>query len=315
MQKLNYLQQKKLSPADELREILNSLEERQIKVNTMDSTQALILLRDLDQAYALFNQVGATGTDLQPEHGRFQTIQARLKKSARPLLKALGGPNSLHKYRPTPAPPRQEQWWWYIHDIVTEQQQRLRRRILAVIGLILLVAGGIWLAFKTILAPSPEVIARVEAESNAYSAIDAGDYPAALAFIEAGLVKAPDDPGLLIFQGVLYEATGQEAKAAQSYDQAQARLADPLNFFVGRGQLWLRLNQPDKAEQDSRAAIEIDEDFAGAWLLLGQALEFQGKRFEAIAAYEKAGQLALDSGDNQVVVLARMALGRIGAVP
>ena len=51
------------------------------------------------------------------------------------------------------------------------------------------------------------------------------------------------------------------------------------------------------------------------WLLLGQALEQQGQRFAAISAYERAGELALDSGQSEIVVMSRMALGRIMAVP
>lgn len=314
MQKLNYLQQKKLSPADELREILNSLEGRLLKISAMNSTQALIFLRDLDRAYLLFDQIEATGTDLQPEQGRFKAVQSRLRRSARPLLKSLGGPAALAEHRPRPSPSAQ-QWWWSINEIVAAQRAQLRRRLALAGMIILLVLGGIWLLFNTILAPSPEVIARVKAENNAYNAADQGDYQAALAAVETGLAQSPHDSTLLLLQGVLLESLGEESRAAQSFDQAQASLADPLNFYFGRGQLRLRLNQVKKAEADARSAVAIDENSAAAWLLLGQTLEVQDKTSEAVPAYEKASQLAFESGDNQVVVLARMALGRIGLSP
>lgn len=125
----------------------------------------------------------------------------------------------------------------------------------------------------------------------------------------------PTDPGLLILKGVLHEALKQEEQAAQSFEQAKLQI-DPLaHFYLGRAQLYIRTNQSVKAEEDARAALALDDQLALAWLLLGQALESQGKRFESISAYEQAGELALASGDSQIVVLARLALGRITTSP
>lgn len=311
MPKLDYLHQKKLTPADELRELLDNLAERQPKVKGMTSTQALILMRDLDQLYALFNQLEARGLDLTAERGRFETIQARLRAGAGPLLKALGGPAALAEFRPSPAPDR-ERWWWYIHEEVAAQRKRSFRRITVGLTVVLLILTGLAVAFKTFLAPSPEVVARVETENQAYSFIEEGDYQAALTAVEAGLAQAPSDPSLILLQGVLLDTLGQTDAASRSFEQVQAALSSPVTFYLGRGQLELRMNQPEKAERDARTALEIDDDQPRAWLLLAQSLEFQGRSFLAIPAYEKAGQLALDQGDNQVVVMARLALSRLG---
>jgi len=314
MPKLNFLQQKKLSPADELREILGSLEERQLKVKSMASGQALCLLHDLDQVDTLFQQLESAGLDLRPEQGRFKSIQARLEKQAAPLLKSLGGAAVLSAHRPTPPPPS-EKWWWYIQERVAAQQQRLLRQVVVTSVIILVVLGGIVLLFQTVLAPSPEIIARLETENDAYAAIDAGDYQEALAVIEQGLIKVPADPSLLLLEGVVQEALGEEAAAAQSFDQARTGLKNPFDFYLARSQLDLRVGQPAKAEANARAALELDENSSRAWLLLGQALEFQDKSLEAVPAYEKAGELALANGDYEVVVLSRLALGRIGTRP
>lgn len=314
MSKLDYLQHKKLNPADELREILRSLEERQLSIKTMDAAAAQRLLRDFDQITELFAQLEAVGLDLLPERGRFEAVEARLKNVAGPFLKALGGPAQLAKYRPVPVPPR-EHWWWYLHEIVVVRQQQFWRQMGITGVVILLILGGLILAFKTVLAPSPETLARVEAQNNALAAVEASNYREALTFIEQGLVKVPGDPGLLIFKGVLHEQLGQEAEASRSFAEAQRILGDPLNFYLSRSQLELGLNQLAKAETDARTALELDENSAKAWLLLGQALELQDKRFAAMTAYEKAGDLALANGEDEVVVIARMALGRIGAMP
>jgi tetratricopeptide (TPR) repeat protein len=314
MPKLDYLQQKKLSPADELRDILGSLEERQLKIRSLDADQSLNLLHDLDKVDTLFQQFEAAGLDLLAEQGRFKSIQARLEKRAAPLLKSLGGTAALIAHRPQPAPPL-EKWWWYIDELAAAQQQRLGRRVIITLIIILAAIGGIVLLFQTVLAPSPEVVARLETENAAYAAIDTGDYEEALAVIERGLAKVPADPSLLILKGVVQESLGEQTAAAQSFEQAQAGLNNRFDFYMARSQLELRVGQATKAEANARAALELEPNSGAAWLLLGQALELQDKRFEAIPAYEKASQLALANGDHEVVVLARLALGRIGASP
>jgi tetratricopeptide (TPR) repeat protein len=309
--KLDYLQQKKLNPADELRELLRTLEERQLKIKKMTAIQALNFLRDLDQVFALFDQLRVAGLDLLPEEGRFNAVQARVKRSVRPLLKALGGPAALAENRPSPTPAR-ERWWWYIHEQVFAQQQRLLRQITIGVVVVLVLIGGLVLAFNTILAPSPETVARLEAENEANAAIEAGDLQSALAAVESGLTKVPNDPSLLLMQGVLLDMLGDKEKAAANFAQAQSSMANPIDFHLARSQLELRLYRPEQAEEDARAALELDDKSAAAWLLLGQALEGQNRGFEAINAYEQAGQLAFESGDSQIVVIARLALARLG---
>jgi len=314
MSELDYLHQKKLNPSDELRETLTSLEERQPSLKALTADQALKFLLDLDQLDELFHQLEAGGLDLFPEQGRFQSLQARLQKQAALLLRALGGAAVLAAQRPTPPPPAAK-WWWYLDQRVAAEQRRLWRQVGLIVGVIAAIVAGVILLFQTILAPSPEVVARLEVEDKAYAAIDKGDYQAALAFVEQGLVKAPGDSDLLLLQGVVQEVLGQEDAAAASFEQTQASLNDPLTFYLARSQLQLRIGQAAKAEADARHATQLDETSANAWFLLGQALEFQNKPAEAILAYQKASEQGLKNGDSEVVVMARLALGRIGAGP
>jgi len=56
-----------------------------------------------------------------------------------------------------------------------------RAKALAAASVIILVVvfvlvGGMIVLFQTVLAPSPEVVARLEAQDNAYEALDTGDY-------------------------------------------------------------------------------------------------------------------------------------------
>ncbi|GAB4423133.1 MAG: hypothetical protein Fur0044_21130 [Anaerolineae bacterium] len=314
MPKLDYLQQKKLNPADELRAILGRLEETLPTIKTLAAQPALDLLLDLDRLDALFQQLESAGLDLLPERGRFHSLQARLRKQAGPLLQSLGGATVLQTQRPAPAPPP-ENWWWYLDHLVAERQRQLKRQI-ALIGVIILaVIGGVILLFNTVLAPSPEVAARLEAENSAFEAIEAGQYEAALAFIRQGLQKVPGEPNLLLLQGVVQEMGDDKTSAAASFDQAQARLNNPLDFYLARSQLYLRLGQPGQAETDARTALELDDNRASVWLLLGQTLENQQKMADALLAYQKANELAIASGDSEIIVMARLALARIGGMP
>ena len=311
MPKLDHLREKQLSRTDELRAALRSLEERAVKLKSMDSAAAVLLVQDLDRVETLFEQLAAAGSDLTAERGRFESLQGSLEKRAGPLLKAVGGRTVLAEHRPRPAPP-DERWWWHIDRLVAERQRRRYRQIAITVVILLLIVGGLILAFNTVLAPPPEVVARVDAENDAFLAIDEGNLPAALEAVEAGLAKVPGEPRLTLFKGVLQENLGREAEAAATFAQVEAAFGDPVGYLLSRAQLRLRVNQPELAEQDVRAALEIEPELPGAWLILGQTLELQDRPFEAFQAYQRAGDLALEQGDNEVVVLSRLALARLG---
>jgi tetratricopeptide (TPR) repeat protein len=312
MSKLDYLQQKKLNPADELREILASLEERQSQLKSFNAEKARTFLLDLDRLDTLFHELELAGLDLLPEQGRFQSLQNGLKKKAALLLRLLGGQAALSALRPAPTPPP-EKWWWYLDQLAAAQRQRWLRQVALVTGVIVLFVGGLVVLFRTVLAPSPEVLARLEAENKAYEAVDSRQYQTALASVEQGLAKVPGDPELLLLQGVLQEVLGEDAAA--TFDQAKAHFNEPLDFYLIRSQLQLRVGQLVKAEADARAALELDQNSAKSWFLLGQTLEAQDKLSEAVLAYQKASELAVDSGDGEIVVMARLALGRLATGP
>lgn len=314
MPKLEYLQQKKLNPADELRALLDSLEERRVKVKALEAQAAFQMLHDLDEAQSRLQELEATGLNLLAERGRFESVQNRLQQRAAALLKALGGAAALTAQRPQPLPPA-ESWWWYLDEWVARQQRHLIRQIGLIVGVIILLLGGLYVAFQTVLAPAPEVVARLEAENDALAALDQGDYPAALAAVEQGLQQVPGEASLLLLQGVIREIMGDTTRAEQSFQATQEHVAQPIDFYLGRCRLYLRVNRLAEGEADARSVLKLDPKSAGAWLMLGQTLEFQDQRAEAIAAYQQAADLAAVSGENEIFVTARMAVARIGSSP
>ncbi len=312
--KSSYVQQKKLNPADELRALLTSLESQGPQLKSLDATAALSLLNDLDQTDDLFAQLASLDLDLSAEQGRFTAIEATLRKNVAKVLKTLGGPTVLERHRPQPVP-SQERWWWYMPKIVAANQRHTIKRLITAGVVVLAVLGIIVLVFNTILAPSPEAIARVEAERDAFSAIETDNYDEALIAVDQGLTVIPNDAGLLMLKGVLLELINDINGATAGFDQAKANLDGLYPFHFGRGQLYFRTKQLDKAEIEAKTAIELDEKQATGWLLLGQVFEAQDRKGDAIAAYQQASGLALENEESEVVVLSRMALGRLGLTP
>ena len=78
MAKLDRLQQKKLNPADELRELLDTLADRQTSIKSMTQADVLTMFQDLDTAQDLFIQLEETGLDTLPEQGRFKSLLTTL---------------------------------------------------------------------------------------------------------------------------------------------------------------------------------------------------------------------------------------------
>ena len=314
MSKLAYLQKKKLNPADELRDLLNTLEDRRPTLKALDSTKALILLRDLDIVNSLFTQLEATDLNLLSEQSRFKAVQSHFEKNASLILNALGGPEALDEFRPSP-PPARDRWWWYSQEVVAAQRQRLVKQITVTGLIVVVIVGTIATLFNTILAPSPESVARAEAENESMAAFEIGNYELAMAELEEGLDVVPGDPTLLIIKGVLQEFLGDGRAATQNLETARNNSDDPTTYHLTLAQTYFRIGQNFKAEAEARAAIELDNNISSAWLILAQSLEGQGRLEEAVEAYEQAGNIALVNGDNEIVVLVRIALSRVGFSP
>ncbi len=87
-------------------------------------------------------------------------------------------------------------------------------------------------------------------------------------------------------------------------------IVDNLEAMLARGQdtallryslggEYLKLNQPDKATEHLRQAVEKDPKYSAAWKLLGKALTDAGHKDEAIKAYESGIKVAEEKGDKQ----------------
>jgi predicted Zn-dependent protease len=87
-------------------------------------------------------------------------------------------------------------------------------------------------------------------------------------------------------------------------------IVDNLEAMLARGQdsallryslggEYLKINQPTKAAEHLRQAVEKDPKYSAAWKLFGKALADAGQKDEAIKAYEDGIKVAEEKGDKQ----------------
>lgn len=299
--------QEKLTPADDLREILGQCE-LQVVALKGSGAQAADFLGLLDKAHSLFHRLEAKGVDLRAERTRWETIEGQLDSRARVLVREVEKAGGLEQLRET-TEPTPDRWWWFLDDKVRRQQKRLLRRCIitgsiALMGLIIAA-----LLYQRFLAPDPLTVKRFRLERQAEQAIQQGDLESALTHYQALRKLAPDDPQVILGQGVLYEVLGQEQLAEQAYARARELLGNRQEFFTTRGMIYLELDQWEAAQSDSEAALALNPESALAYFILGNAHEAQGQLSEALKAFEQAADLALAQEDNSFYALIKFRLG------
>ncbi|GEJ56766.1 hypothetical protein [Anaeromyxobacter diazotrophicus] len=100
-------------------------------------------------------------------------------------------------------------------------------------------------------------------------------------------------------RGTVRYALGEISKAELAQADAPAKALMPnemkgavSNRHVRMGEMYLGMQQPDKAAAEARLILEQDPRFAPAHVLLGDALSSQGKCEEAKLAYQAAVKLS-----------------------
>jgi len=76
---------------------------------------------------------------------------------------------------------------------------------------------------------------------------------------------------------------------------------DTALLRFGLGSEYLKRDQPDRAAEHLRKAVELDASYSAAWKLLGKALTAAGDTPAAIEAYANGIAAAETKGDKQAV--------------
>jgi hypothetical protein len=271
-------------------------------------------LRRLDTLDTEYPRLLETGIDLRPELTRLETVHRDLSDKDHVVLQALGGPGGIAQLRAQYRAP-ESHWWWYLDERVAQRRaQRLHRLAWgALIGAIVVaILAALYIRF---LRPDEATRQRLEYVFSAESAIQRGEYDAALEAYQNAIEVAPDDAEATLMVGVMYEALGGPEEAEEQYAKAEAIYGSRALLLAARAQQYNLLGWYDQAAADSLAAIELDDSLAHPHCTLGSAYEGQEKNSEAIVAFQTCADIAREGGQDELYVIAITRMATLMQMP
>ena len=293
----------KLTPGDELRDLLDRAERRLVNLKGA-GPGAIEVLDWMDRIATLMAQLEAGGVDLRPERVRLETVEALLRKRAGQLLREAGPefPKARQEAEAT-----RERWWWYVDEIAAAaRRQQLRRLAFTALGIAAVVIF-ITVIFPRLLPVDPKVAQVERLRGEAETKLAQGDLEAALAAYEEATQTDPEDPSLVIWVGALLEALGRKDEAQQKYLEAEAVAGGRLRFLLERGRVYGSLGRLDEALADLDEALTLDPNSAEGHFQRGTVLEALNRLGEALAEYQTAADLAGEKKP-ELVALSRIRM-------
>lgn len=308
--KSQFLADRQLTPGDELRSILDRIESGIANLELGLQTTPVELLQNMDRAWELITAMQSNGVALIAEKAQWEHISSLLRQKASLILRKTGGSAGLKKLR-TPRNPNPSQWWWFLDEFVASQSKRSLLKVLRAV----LIGAAVLLLLAFIynrwFAPDPRLIAQMDAENNATELINQQQFDAALTEVEKGLSANPENSELLIIKAYVLQKLDRPEQSAAITNTALGSFPEPARFYEARTQFYLTIGENDLALADVNQAITLDPQSAVAYLLKGQIYELQGKRIEAIDAYDIANNLATEQNLSQLIPVIRMRYGML----
>jgi tetratricopeptide (TPR) repeat protein len=292
-----------LNESDELRDYIYESEKSLVRIEPESARHLMI---SANEAHRVYRTLEADGVDVRAEAARLNGVDERIRREARPIVKALGGREALVALRQQVAPVAPELFWMLDQELDQRKQALIKRLVYTGIGLVvfLIVAAitkPIW------LPPNPAN----DAEVAATRALADNNLPGALAAIQDGLKITPTNSELLIWQGYFYDKQGDAAASAQSYDQAKAQFPSEVDFLVNRALVLVRFGEYDKVVDDTNKAIALNPNSAEAYYLRASGWEGTGDRVKAMADLNTCADLANAQGNDALYATAKVRLGNL----
>ncbi len=304
------IREAKVTPADELRDLLTRNEKRVVNLRG-HAAEALALLLDLDRIAELWPELDEHGVDLRPEEGRWETLQAQVRRYGPVVVRELRSLGGLPALRAQHHPSGDAEWWWFLAEEVRAQRLRSVGRAGIVSGGMVAIAALVYfLVFHVFFPVDPALKAALDAQNAGEARIvQDGDYLAALDDFRRAAQYRPGDPDNWLRVGCVLYRLGDLAGAEENFYRGQVLLGDPLELRLARAPICAQLGLVDLAEADLREVIAADPQNAGAYYYLSSILEARGELFEALLLVQRAAELAESQGDTQLVALARFRSG------
>lgn len=294
------------SPANALRDALDTAERQVVAV---DATTIEDFLCSLDQIEVLFEELAPNKSDLRSEEVRWESLLNRINSKPGPLVAAAAKAGGLPQLRTQHAPATS--FWWHLDTEVAQRRaQALKRTAKTVVIVVGVIAVALW-AVNYFFPPDPKAVLITSATGEAQQLIMDQKWPEALKPIQTALKTLPDDPELLIWEGVLYEQLGQPVPAKASLDHAQYELKEqPVAFWLQLGNTRLQVNNLTGADQATQQALALAPDDPQANFLVGNVAEAQGDTVKAIEVFSRTFALA-EKSNPQLAVIARVRMGNL----
>lgn len=296
------------SPANRLRAELDEAEKAALR---LDPDRAEDFLLRLDRLEEQFQILEAGGLNLLGERTRQTSLIDRLEGQPQLVTKPaaqVGGLAALRQKNP-PAVGS----WWHLDAVEAEQRRRLMRRLFTSLGVIVGVILAVYIALTYVFPPDPNAVLSSGATGQLPELIARGEWETADRLIAETLAQMTvEDVELLIWQSVVAAHFDRQKEADDAFAQAQALApADRQAVFWSTvGNIRLATGDWEGAMAAANQALAIDPNEAQAYFVIASVAEANGQVVEAIAAFEKAFDLAAESNP-QLAVIARVRMGML----
>jgi len=299
------LHHEQITPADELRERLTACEKGVANLRG-SGTRARTLLEDMDRINELWPALEAAGLDLRPEAGRWETIQASVRRVARRLLKELRASGGLAAARAEQHPDGQCAWWWHLDETVGQENNRRALRLGLTTATVIVAVLAAYFLLRMLFPVDPNLKAAMDLQAAGEEKIQkSGDFAGALADFKAATTYLPNDAETWLRLGVTQEALGDQVAMAESYNRARALVASDSEFQYTRASVYFTLGLLDRAKKDGEASVAADPQNPYAYYMLSSIYETLGQGPAALAAVQRAAELADAQQQAQLSAMAR----------
>lgn len=303
------LRSEQMTPADELRDLLAASEK--LIANVYGSgAGALELLNNMDRLSELWPQLEAGGVDLRPEAGRWETLQATTRRRGRQLVQELRAQGGTRALRAAQHPDGTAEWWWHLDEMVANDDGRRALRAGLIAAIVLIVGAGLYFLLRFLFPVDPNVQAAMERQAAGDLKIQQeGDFAGARVDFQTAVERLPGDADNWLRLGAAQEKLGDQAGMAESFRRARALFPNESEFEVSRGQIYFILGMWDEAKRAIEAALAADPENAMGYYVLASVEEARGHASEAVAALQRAADLAEAQNQMQLTALARYRMG------
>ena len=299
------LRYEQLTPADELRERLTACEKELANLRGSGAS-ARVLLEDMDRISELWPVLEAAGLDLRPEAGRWETIQASLRRSARRLLKELRASGGLAAVRAQQHPDGACGWWWRLDEALAQENKGRALRTGLTAATVIIAGLALYFIFRLLFPVDPNLSAAMDLQTAGEMKIqNSGDFAGALADFKSATDFLPNDAVTWLRLGVVQEALGDKTAMAESYGRARALVVSDADFQFDRAGVYFALDMLDKARADAQASVAAAPENPYGYYLLSSVYETLGQSQDALTALQRAVDLAEAQQQTELSAMAR----------